>query len=217
MTVVSRWARSRTKRAVDTVVALLALLVLSPVFAVVAVLVLVSTGRPVFFRHPRAGKDGRPFTMVKFRSMRNERPDDDPRHPDRRITRFGRVLRGTSLDELPELWNVVRGDMSIVGPRPLLLEYNDRYDEEQALRLRVRPGLTGLAQVSGRNALSWEDKFRLDVAYVRTATPAADARIVMRTVGKVLGRDGVTVGSDVQDTPDKFMGTPRVDQDGEPA
>jgi len=153
----------------------------------IAVAIRVTMGRPVLFTQPRAGRDGRVFTIYKFRTMRVGDGDDDAR-----ITPLGRLLRSTSLDELPELWNVVRGDMSLVGPRPLLVDYLGRYDAFQARRHEVRPGITGLAQVSGRNASSWAARLDLDVRYVDQRSLGLDLRILWRTVGAVLRRDGIS-------------------------
>lgn len=180
----------RAKRVFDVVVGGGVFIVSLPVQAVVAVLIGRSMGSPVLFRQPRPGKDGVVFELVKFRSMRH--PDADHVTDAQRLTRLGRFLRSTSLDELPTLWNVVRGDMSLVGPRPLLVEYLPLYTDEQARRHQVRPGVTGLAQVSGRNTLSWEEKFRLDVEYVDSASIGLDLRILAKTVARVLGRQDVT-------------------------
>ena len=159
----------------------------APLAAVVALAVRVVLGPPVLFRDVRAGRGGIPFTLVKFRSMRLGAGTDAER-----LTRFGRFLRASSLDELPELWNVLKGEMSLVGPRPLPVRYVPRYTAEQARRLEVRPGLTGLAQVSGRNALDWEEKFRLDVAYVDSRSLAGDAAILVRTLWQCLWPRGVS-------------------------
>jgi len=180
------------KRGMDLAVAVPMMIVTLPVQALVALGVLGTIGRPVLFRQERPGLHGEPFTMVKFRTMRAADPDSGPVDDAHRLTRLGRFLRATSLDELPSLWNIVRGDMSLVGPRPLLVRYLPRYTAQQARRHEVRPGLTGLAQVSGRNALTWERKFELDVEYVDTHTVRGDLRILAATVGKVLRRDGVT-------------------------
>lgn len=180
------------KRGLDVVVSAVALLLLSPVIVATAVLVAVKLGRPVVFAQARPGKDGRIFTLYKFRSMRSV---DEARGwvtDADRLTPFGVRLRSTSLDELPSLWNVLRGDMSIVGPRPLLVEYLERYTPEQARRHEVRPGITGLAQVTGRNAISWESKFRQDVRYVDGRSAGLDLRIVLATIGSVLKRDGIS-------------------------
>jgi lipopolysaccharide/colanic/teichoic acid biosynthesis glycosyltransferase len=184
---------SRLQRLFDVGMAAVALVLLAPVVATVAICVRVALGRPVLFSQVRPGRGGRPFTMYKFRSMtdavgRDGRPLSDAE----RLTRFGRFLRSTSLDELPELWNVLRGDMSLVGPRPLLMEYLPLYSPEQARRHEVRPGVTGWAQVRGRNAIDWEDRLRLDVWYVDNRTLWLDLRILAMTVLRVLRRDGVS-------------------------
>ena len=184
------------KRVLDLAVAAVLLVVLSPVLAVVALLVRAKVGAPVIFRQPRPGKDGRIFTIYKFRTMRPASPGavggEAVASDAERMTPFGRTLRSTSVDELPELVNVLRGDMSIVGPRPLLPEYLDRYNEEQARRHEVRPGITGWAQVNGRNALSWEERFALDVYYVDHRSFAFDARILARTLSAVFLRKGIS-------------------------
>jgi lipopolysaccharide/colanic/teichoic acid biosynthesis glycosyltransferase len=193
------------KRSLDVIVAGCALVAVSPIIAIVAVLVAINLGRPVLFRHARPGLDGKVFTLYKFRSMRLASTGVGHDHSDSaRLTRFGRGLRATSLDELPSLWNVVKGDMSIVGPRPLLVDYLGRYSPEQARRHEVRPGITGLAQVSGRNALSWNDKFRLDVKYVDQRSPSVDFAIVWKTFRTVLRRDGISSAGSV--TMDEFKG-----------
>ena len=195
----SHRAFDATKRVVDLIVSAVLLVVLSPVLAVVALLVRAKLGSPVIFRQQRPGKDGRLFTLYKFRTMRDAAPgkaaetgvaavDSDAE----RLTPFGRRLRSTSLDELPELVNVLKGDMSIVGPRPLLPEYLDRYNSEQARRHEVRGGITGWAQVNGRNALGWDERFKLDVYYVDHRSFALDARILLKTVSAVLSRKGVS-------------------------
>lgn len=180
----------RTKRAIDLAVGGAALVLSAPIQLAVAGVVLVSQGRPVFFRQPRPGRDGRVFELVKFRTMREPTPSR-PSDADR-LTKIGRFLRATSLDELPSLINVVRGDMSLVGPRPLLVCYLDLYTAAQARRHEVRPGITGLAQVSGRNAISWEEKFELDVEYVDSRSLALDLRILLATVTSVLSRRGIS-------------------------
>jgi sugar transferase EpsL len=178
------------KRAFDLAGASVLLVVLSPVVAVVALLVRVSLGAPVLFRQTRPGKDARLFELLKFRTMRAETSEAGGSQGDaERLTPLGRVLRSLSLDELPELWNVVRGDMSLVGPRPLLPDYVPRYSPEQARRHEVRPGITGWAQVNGRNALTWEERFRLDVWYVDNVSLLLDLRILFRTLLTVLRRD----------------------------
>lgn len=194
------------KRAFDLVVATTAAIVLSPVIAIVAILVRLRLGSPVIFRHVRPGLHGRPFTLYKFRTMLDTRDANGELLPSvERTPAFGQRLRALSLDELPELWNVIRGDMSLVGPRPLMTSYLPRYNAEQARRHDVRPGITGLAQVSGRNAISWEEKFALDVRYVETHDLPMDVAILTRTIGAVLSRDGVRHAEGV-DMPE-FMGT----------
>lgn len=196
------------KRLFDLVVAAGALAVLSPVLAVLALLVRIELGSPVLFRQVRPGKCGRPFEMLKFRTMRDTRGADGALLSDAdRLTAFGRFLRSTSLDELPELWNVLRGEMSVVGPRPLLMEYLPLYSPEQARRHEVRPGITGWAQVNGRNALSWDEKFALDVWYVDNWSMRLDLRILWLTVLKVAGREGISAAGDA--TMPKFTGARR--------
>ena len=180
------------KRLLDIVAAGIALVVLSPVMVIVALLVATRLGRPVLFVQPRPGKNGKVFRLRKFRSMRDIDQARGLVSDAERLTTFGRKLRSTSLDELPSLWNVLRGDMSVVGPRPLLVEYLSKYSPEQARRHEVRPGITGLAQVSGRNALSWEDKFALDVEYVDNRSLALDVRVVLATVRAVFVREGIS-------------------------
>jgi lipopolysaccharide/colanic/teichoic acid biosynthesis glycosyltransferase len=183
-----------------------ALVVLSPVLTVTAVLVRTKLGSPVIFHQDRPGKDGKIFRLYKFRSMTDEKDENGELLPDEvRLTSFGKKLRATSLDELPELWNIVKGDMSIVGPRPLLVKYLPLYNEEQRHRHDVRPGLTGWAQVNGRNTLSWEDKFRYDVEYVRNISFALDVKIVFLTVKKVFSREGISSADSV--TMADFEGT----------
>ena len=180
------------KRAADIVIAGTAIVILAPLLAAVGVAVAVGLGRPVLFSQPRPGRDGRIFVMRKFRSMRPRDPARGLDSDAQRLTRFGRTLRASSLDELPALWNVLRGEMSIVGPRPLLVQYLERYTPEQARRHEVRPGITGLAQVSGRNALSWEERFELDIYYVDNRSPSLDVRIILRTIAAVASRTGVS-------------------------
>jgi lipopolysaccharide/colanic/teichoic acid biosynthesis glycosyltransferase len=191
------------KRLLDVSVSGVALVVSAPVQLVTAGVVLVAHGRPVLFRQPRPGKDGVVFELVKFRTMRH--PDATHVTDAERLTRVGRVLRSTSLDELPTLWNVVKGDMSLVGPRPLLVEYLPRYSPEQARRHEVRPGITGLAQVSGRNGVAWEDKFALDVEYVDRRSLRLDLEILLRTVRSVVTRQGINGGGEA--TMSVFMGS----------
>jgi lipopolysaccharide/colanic/teichoic acid biosynthesis glycosyltransferase len=179
---------------------------LSPLFLAIALVVRLSLGSPVLFRQVRAGRHGQPFTIYKFRSMHNSPVMVDPGSDDAlRLTKVGSFLRSTSLDELPELINILRGDMSLVGPRPLLPEYVERYSPEQARRLEVRPGLTGYAQVKGRNALSWEERFALDVYYVDHQSLWFDLRILVLTVVQVLKRDGISAEGYV--TCPVFLGT----------
>ncbi|WP_276553865.1 sugar transferase [Microbacterium azadirachtae] len=180
------------KRLLDMAAAVVALVVLSPVMLAVAMLVAMRLGRPVIFVQPRPGRDGRIFLLRKFRSMRDVDEASGLISDADRLTPFGRKLRSTSLDELPSLWNVLRGDMSVVGPRPLLVEYLPKYTPVQARRHEVRPGITGLAQVSGRNALSWEDKFALDVEYVDNRSLKLDARIIIATIRSVVAREGIS-------------------------
>jgi lipopolysaccharide/colanic/teichoic acid biosynthesis glycosyltransferase len=195
------------KRGMDTIVAAISLVILGPMLLILALLVRCMLGSPVLFRQLRPGLSARPFEMLKFRTMRDAVDEAGNPLPDtQRLTRFGKWLRATSLDELPELINVLRGDMSLVGPRPLLLEYLPLYSATQARRHEVRPGLTGWAQVNGRNALSWEQKFDLDVWYVDHRSFLLDMRILFRTVGKVLSREGVSHEGEV--TMSKFRGTP---------
>jgi len=180
------------KRALDVMVALAVLAVLAPVLLLLALGVRLRLGSPVLFRQPRPGRDNRIFTLWKFRTMTDARDPAGRLLPDAaRLTPFGRWLRATSLDELPELWNVLRGDMSLVGPRPLLVEYLERYEPEEARRHAVRPGLTGWAQINGRNATTWEERLRLDVWYVDHGSLWLDLQILARTVGLVLRRDGI--------------------------
>ena len=194
------------KRLLDVILSGGALIVLSPVLLVTAVLVRTKLGSPVIFCQERPGKDEKIFKLYKFRSMSDARDDQGNLLPDEiRLTRFGKLLRSTSLDELPELWNILRGDMSIVGPRPLLVKYLPLYNEEQCHRHDVRPGLTGWAQVHGRNAITWEEKFRLDVWYVRNLSFATDVKTVFLTVKKVFCREGIS--SETAATMEEFRGT----------
>lgn len=198
------------KRLVDIVAAGLGLIVLSPVLLALALLIARSMGRPVIFAQPRPGLRGQPFRMYKFRTMSDRRGADGSLLPDaERLTRLGRWLRSSSLDELPELWNVLRGDMSLVGPRPLLMVYLDRYTSEQARRHLVKPGVTGWAQVNGRNDLTWPQKFELDIWYVDNRSAMLDLRILLMTVGRVLGRRGVNA-ADAATMPE-FLGERRIE------
>lgn len=197
--------RSFFKPLFDRIGAFFAMLVLGPVFLVVAVLVRIKLGSPVIFSQIRPGKDEKPFKLYKFRSMTNEK-DDKSELLDKaeRMTAFGRKFRSTSLDELPELLNILVGDMSFVGPRPLLMKYLPLYNEEQRKRHLVKPGLTGLAQVMGRNLLSWEEKFAFDIEYVQTYSFLLDLKIVVRTIGVALNGKGISSATDV--TMEEFEG-----------
>lgn len=195
------------KRVCDVVIASTALLLLSPLYAYVAYKVRKNLGSPVLFRQVRPGLDGKPFEMIKFRSMKDAVDVQGNPLPDiERLTPFGKMLRSSSLDEMPELWNVIKGDMSIVGPRPLLMEYLSLYNTEQAKRHNVRPGMTGHAQVNGRNAISWEEKFKLDTWYVENQSLWLDFKIMLKTVKKVLAKDDISAEGEVTMT--KFTGTP---------
>jgi len=194
------------KRLLDIIIASTALIILSPLYAFVTYKVKKNLGTPVLFRQIRPGLHGKPFEMIKFRTMKdavdargNSLPDSE------RLTLFGKMLRSTSLDEMPELWNVIKGDMSIVGPRPLLTEYLPLYNEEQAKRHNVRPGMTGHAQVNGRNAISWEEKFKLDTWYVENQSTLLDFKIMFKTVHKVLAKDDINEAGEVTMT--KFTGS----------
>lgn len=194
------------KRLLDCILSLLALVVLSPVLLVTALLVRVKLGSPVIFRQARPGKDEKIFNLYKFRSMNDQRDERGNLLPDeQRLTSFGKKLRSTSLDELPELLNILRGDMSIVGPRPLLVKYLPLYSQEQRHRHDVRPGLTGWAQVHGRNLLRWEDKFRYDVWYTRNLSFLTDVRVVLLTVKCIFAREGIS--SETAATMEEFQGS----------
>lgn len=193
------------KRSLDIVLAFIALALLLPVVVLLCLLVRFRLGSPVLFRQTRPGRNGAPFEMIKFRTMLDAvDAQGNPLPDDQRLTRLGSFLRSTSLDELPELWNVLKGDMSLVGPRPLLMEYLPLYSPEQARRHEVRPGVTGWAQVNGRNALSWDEKFKLDVWYVDNQSLWLDIRILFLTVKKVLVREGIS--ADGEATMSKFKG-----------
>ena len=194
------------KRAFDIVASTSALVVLSPVLAITAYKVKKELGSPVLFRQTRPGLHGKPFEMIKFRTMKDATDKEGNALPDsERLTDFGKKLRASSLDELPELWNVLKGDMSLVGPRPLLMEYLPLYNAEQAKRHNVRPGVTGYAQVNGRNSLSWEDKFKLDTWYVEHQSLWLDMKILLKTVKKVIIKDGIS--ADGEATMTKFTGS----------
>lgn len=193
------------KRLFDVVLTLPAFLLLSPLLVFIGTGIRLAIGRPILFTQTRPGMGGRPFTLYKFRTMTNKRDADGYLLPDAdRLTTLGRFLRSTSLDELPELFNVIKGDMSIVGPRPLLLRYLDRYSSKQARRHEVKPGLTGWAQINGRNAISWEEKFKLDVWYVDNQSIWLDLKIIALTISKVLRREGISQAGEV--TMHEFLG-----------
>jgi undecaprenyl phosphate N,N'-diacetylbacillosamine 1-phosphate transferase len=194
------------KRPLDFILSLVALILLSPVLLFVALLVCVKLGRPVIFKQYRPGLNEKKFTIYKFRTMTDKKDEKGQLLPDNmRLTKFGKMLRSTSLDELPEMWNIVKGEMSIVGPRPLLVEYLPLYSERQRRRHGVRPGLTGLAQVNGRNVISWDEKFELDIRYVGNVRFSEDASIVFKTVMKVLHQDGIS--SESGETMELFQGS----------
>lgn len=187
-----------TKRIFDIVVSLIILIIFSPILLITAVLVALKLGRPVFFLQERPGKDGKAFNIIKFRSMTEERDSNGALLSEEiRLNAFGKMLRSTSLDELPELINVIKGDMSLVGPRPLLMEYLPLYNEQQKRRMDVRPGITGWAQVNGRNAISWPEKFDLDLWYVENQSFWLDLKILFLTIYKVVKRDGISHENDV--------------------
>ncbi len=194
------------KKIFDILLSVIALIFLFFVFVILMILVRHNLGGPIFFRQTRPGIHCHPFEMIKFRTMTDQRGGDGKLLPDaERLTAFGQFLRSTSLDELPELWNVLKGDMSLVGPRPLLMEYLPLYSERQARRHEVRPGITGWAQINGRNALSWEEKFELDVWYVENRTLWLDIKILFLTVWQVVKRDGIS--QDGEATMSKFTGS----------
>jgi len=193
------------KRIFDLILTIPAYFILSPVMILIAAVIRVTMEKPVFFRQIRPGLHGKPFTIYKFRTMLNAYDKNGNPLPDKeRLTRFGRFLRSSSLDELPELYNIIRGDMSIVGPRPLLMQYLDRYTPEQAGRHEVLPGLTGWAQVNGRNAVTWEEKFKMDVWYADNQSIFLDIRIILMTFAKVFKREGITQPGHA--TAEEFMG-----------
>ena len=200
------------KRVLDVVIASTALLLLSPLYLFVAYKVRKNLGSPVLFRQVRPGLHGKPFEMIKFRSMKDAVDENGNPLPDsERLTPFGQMLRATSLDEMPELCNVIKGEMSIVGPRPLLMEYLPLYNSQQAKRNDVRPGMTGHAQVNGRNAISWEEKFKLDTWYVENQSLWLDFKIMLKTVKKVLAKDDISAEGEATMT--KFTGTPEQKND----
>lgn len=194
------------KRPLDFILSLIAIIILSPLLLIVAILVIIKLGKPVIFKQQRPGKNEKIFTLYKFRTMTNKKDENGNLLPDeQRLTKFGKALRSTSLDELPELINILKGDMAIVGPRPLLVEYLDLYNEEQKHRHDVRPGLTGLAQISGRNSIEWEKKFEEDIEYVNSITFMQDSKIILKTFIKVFKRDGINQEGNA--TMKKFEGT----------
>lgn len=194
------------KRLLDIVIASIALTLLSPLYFYVAYKVKKNLGSPVLFRQVRPGLHGKPFEMIKFRTMKDATDAQGNPLPDsERLTPFGKMLRSTSLDEMPELWNVIKGDMSIVGPRPLLMEYLPLYNKEQAKRHDVRPGMTGHAQVNGRNAIGWEEKFKLDTWYVENRSLWLDFKIMLQTVKKVIAKDDINEAGEA--TMSKFTGS----------
>ena len=197
--------QQRIKRVLEFIIALIGLILASPILLVVAILVKTKLGSPILFRQQRVGLNGEIFEMVKFRTMRDATDlEGNPLPDEERLTKFGQLLRKTSLDELPELWNVLKGDMSLVGPRPLLVEYLPLYSKEQMKRHHVRPGITGYAQVNGRNNISWTKKFELDVYYVENFSLWLDVKILFQTVAKVLGQADINQEGNV--TMEKFNG-----------
>ena len=193
------------KRILDIILSFLALVILSPLLILTAFLIRIKLGAPVFFKQLRPGKNEKIFGILKFRTMTDAKDENGNLLPDEiRLTRFGQFLRSTSIDELPELLNILNGDMSIVGPRPLLVQYLERYNEEQKHRPDVKPGLTGLAQVNGRNGITWEEKFHYDLEYVKNITFYGDCKIIFQTVMKVFGREGISSATSV--TMEEFKG-----------
>ena len=194
------------KRMLDFILSLIALIVLSPLMIIIGILVRIKLGRPVIFKQKRPGKNEKIFTLYKFRTMTDEKDEQGNLLADeKRLTKFGKFLRSTSLDELPELINIIKGDMAIVGPRPLLVEYLPLYNEEQKHRHDIKPGLTGLAQISGRNAIQWEEKFKEDIEYVNNITFIQDTKIILKTFIKVFKKDGINQEGNA--TMKKFEGT----------
>jgi len=196
------------KRLIDIIAAVAGLILLGPVLLLLAAVIRIKLGSPILFRQQRPGLNGRPFDLIKFRTMTDARDAQGKLLPDeQRLPAFGRFLRSTSLDELPELFNVLKGDMSLVGPRPLMMKYLPRYSPEQARRHEARPGITGWAQINGRNAISWEERFKLDVWYVDNWSLWLDFKIILRSIAIVVGRKDITQGG--RATMDEFMGTPK--------
>jgi sugar transferase EpsL len=201
----TNWYRRFGKRAIDLIFVMPAFILIAPVIAGLGVLVRLFLGTPVLFRQPRPGLNGKPFTIYKFRTMNDARDADGILLSDaERLTRLGRFMRTTSLDELPELFNVLKGEMSLVGPRPLLMQYLERYTSEQMRRHEVKPGITGWAQINGRNVITWEQKFAFDVWYVEHLAFWLDIKIIALTIWKILGREGITQPG--QATVEEFMG-----------
>ena len=193
------------KRMLDFILSLIALIILSPILLIVAILVRIKLGSPIIFKQQRPGKNEKIFTLYKFRTMTDKKDENGNLLPDsERLTKFGKLLRSTSLDELPELINILKGDMAIVGPRPLLVEYLPKYNKKRKHRHDVRPGLTGLAQVNGRNSISWEEKFNDDLKYIKKITFIGDVKIILKTVEKVFKREGISQDDNV--TMKKFQG-----------
>lgn len=193
------------KRLLDIVISVLLIVVLSPILLIVFILVRLKLGKPAIFKQKRPGKNEKIFVLYKFRTMTNEKDENGELLPDKdRLTKFGKLLRSTSLDELPELINIIKGDMSLVGPRPLLVQYLPLYNKEQKHRHDVRPGLTGLAQVNGRNSITWDDKFKQDIEYVENITFYNDLKIILKTIIKVFKKDGISSANNV--TMDYFKG-----------
>lgn len=198
--------RNYIKRIIDLILSFIAIIVLSPVLLIVAILVRTKLGSPVIFKQKRPGMNEKIFTLYKFRTMTDETDEQGNLLPDEvRLTKFGKLLRSTSLDELPELFNILKGDMAIVGPRPLLVRYLPRYNEHQKKRHNVRPGFTGYAQVNGRNSISWEEKFDFDVYYVEHVSFLLDVKIIFKTIKVVFAREGIS--SDTSATMEEFGGT----------
>lgn len=197
--------RKYIKRVLDFTLSLIALIILSPIYLILAILVRIKLGSPIIFKQERPGLNEKIFTLYKFRTMTDEKDENGKLLPDEvRLTKFGKFLRSTSLDELPELINIIKGDMSIVGPRPLLVEYLPLYNEKQKCRHNVRPGLTGYAQISGRNSISWEEKFNDDLMYIENITFIEDLKIVLKTALKVIKREGISQEGNA--TMEKFTG-----------
>lgn len=189
--------RKYIKRLLDIILSILGIIITFPLFLIVGILVIFFLGRPVIFRQERPGKDGKIFTMYKFRTMTNKKDENGNLLPDeQRLTMFGKFLRKTSLDEIPEFFNILKGDMSFIGPRPLLIEYLDYYTEEEKHRHDVRPGLTGLAQVNGRNLLNWDERFKNDLEYINNMSFLNDVKIVLKTIIKVIKKSDIVVGDE---------------------